>query len=258
MNMFVQLWKSLYSPKDIARFRFQGIGKTIGYVFLLTFLSILPMAYYLTTSFVEGIRNTSALLQNDLPSFTIENGQLHSSAKEPIHIDQYGFTIIFDSTGQVTKEDVERFNNAIGLLKHEAVLVANHQAQYYSYSTFPDMKITDKDVHSFIETMQSLLPVFIPLSFLLIYLFASASKFIGICILAFFGLILRSTLDKKLQYRHTWIMSAYAVTLSTVFFTVMEALQAVVPYAPFIHWFVSIAVLFLAIKEVPSAKPQNE
>ncbi|GMN98067.1 DUF1189 domain-containing protein [Parageobacillus thermoglucosidasius] len=258
MNMFVQLWKSLYSPKDIARFRFQGIGKTIGYVFLLTFLSILPMAYYLTTSFVEGIRNTSALLQNELPSFTIENGQLHSSAKEPVHIDQHGFTIVFDSTGQVTKEDVERFNNAIGLLKHEAVLIANHQSQYYSYSAFPDVKITDKDVHSFIETLQSLLPVFIPLLFIIIYLFASASKFIGICILAFFGLILRSTLDKKLQYRHTWIMSAYSVTLSTVFFAVMEALQTAVPYAAFIHWFVSIVVLFLAMKEVPSSRPHNE
>lgn len=258
MNVFVQLWKSLYSPKDIARFRFQGIGKTIGYVFLLTFLSVLPMTYYLTTSFIDGIRNTNALLENDLPPFTIENGQLHSTANKPIHIDQHGFTIIFDSTGQVAPGDVERFNNAIGLLKHEAVFVANHQVQYYNYSAFPDMKITNKDVRSFIATIQSLLPVFIPLLFLMIYLFASASKLIGICILAFFGLILRGVLEKKLQYRHTWIMSAYSVTLSTIFFTIMEALQTAVPYPPFIHWFVSIVVLFLAIKEVPSANPQNE
>lgn len=90
--------------------------------------------------------------------------------------------------------------------------------------------------------------------FVFIYLFTSTSKFIGVSVLAFIGLILRSTLDKNISYRHTWIMSAYAVTLSTTFFTIMETLQTAVPYAVPIHWFVSISVLFLAIKEIPSVK----
>jgi hypothetical protein len=259
MNMFIQLWKSLYSPKDIARFRFQKIGKSILYVFLLALISTLPLAYYFTTSFMEGIRYTSALLKNEIPAFTIENGELHSSATQPIIINEHGLTIVFDSTGQMTKEEVERYGNAIGLLKHEAVLIANNETQYYNYTMFPaEIKLTDQDVHTFIETLQSLLPVLVPLTFLFLYLFASASKFIGVSILAFIGLILRSTLDKKINYRHTWVMSAYAVTLSTVFFAIMEALQAVVPYAPFLHWFVSITVLFLAIKEIPSSTVHNQ
>ncbi|MFC0296975.1 DUF1189 domain-containing protein [Geobacillus jurassicus] len=254
MNVFVQLWKSLYSPKDIARFRFQGIGKTIGYLFLLTFLSILPTFYYASASLAEGVRTTSALLYNDLPSFAIENGELRSAAAKPIHIDQGGFTIIFDSTGEVAREEVERFPNAIALLKNEAVVVANYQAQHYSYATFPNMKITDQDVRTFIADLQSLLPVLIPLFGLVLYVLACAGKFISVCIFAFFGLILAGVLDKKLRYRHTWVMSAYAITLSTVFFTVMETVQAVVPYGALIHWFVSLVVLFLAVKEVPSAK----
>ncbi|QPA30087.1 DUF1189 domain-containing protein [Thermaerobacillus caldiproteolyticus] len=258
MNMFIQLWKSLYSPKDIARFRFQKIGKAILYVFLLALIFTLPLTYHFTTSFLEGIRYTSSLLKNEIPAFTIENGELHSSATQPIVIDEHGLTIVFDSTGQVTKEEVERSGNAIGLLKHEAVLVANNQTQYYSYTMLPEITLTNQDVHTFIETLQSLLPVLVPLTFLLLYLFTSASKFVGVSVLAFIGLILRSTLDKKITYRHTWVMSAYAVTLSTVFFAIMEALQAVVPYAPFIHWFVSITVLFLAIKEIPSAKIHRE
>jgi hypothetical protein len=254
MNIFAQLFKSLYSPNDIARFRFQGIGKTILYVFFLTFISVLPMAYHFANGFLEGIKNTGELLKSELPAFTIENGELNSSATEPVIIDKSGFRIVFDSTGQTTKEDVERYTNAIGFLKHEIVLVSNSETQYYDYAMFQNMKLTDKDVHSFIETLQSLMPVIVPVIFVILYIFASASKFIGITFLAFIGLIIRGTLGKNIKYRHTWIMSAYAVTLSTIFFAIMESLQVIVPYALAIHWFVSVTVLFLAIKEIPSPK----
>jgi hypothetical protein len=255
MNIFTQLFKSLYSPRDIARFRFQGIGKTILYVFFLTFISALPMTYHFANGFLEGIKHTGELLKNELPAFTIENGELSSSATEPVIIDKSGFHIVFDSTGQTTKEDVERYTNAIGFLKHEIVLVANSEAQYYDYAMFQNMKLTDQDVLSFIETLQSLMPVIVPVTFVILYIFASASKFIAITFLAFIGLIIRGTLGKNIKYRHTWIMSAYAVTLSTIFFTIMESLQVIVPYSLAIHWFVSITVLFLAIKEIPSPKP---
>ncbi|MED4877826.1 DUF1189 domain-containing protein [Anoxybacillus geothermalis] len=257
MNIFIQIWKSLYSPKDISRFRFQGIGKTIGYVFLLTLLSLLPTFYYFSTSLMEGVRTTGALLNNELPPFSIEKGELHSEAATPIHVDQGGFTIIFDSTGTVTEEEVERFPTAVALLKHEAVLVANHQAQRYSYATFPDIKITDQDVRAFVTDLESLLPVLIPLFGLVLYVLACAGKFLSVCVLAFFGLVFAGVLDKKLRYRHTWVMSAYAITLSTVFFTLMESMQTVVPYGVLIHWFVSLAVLFLAVKEVPSSAQRN-
>ncbi|ANB58201.1 hypothetical protein GFC29_1728 [Anoxybacillus sp. B7M1] len=258
MNLFMQLWKSLYSPKDIARFRFQKIGRSILYIFLLSLITSLPTTYYFTTSFIEGTRYTGGLLQNDIPSFTIENGSLHSSASEPIVMNEQGLTIVFDSTGKMTKEEVERLGTAIGLLKHEAVLVTNSQLQSYNYSMFPqDTKLTDQDVHSFIQTVQSLLPVLIPLAFLFLYIFTSASKFIGVCVLAFIGLILKGTLDKKISYRHTWVMSAYSITLSTIFFAIMEMMHTAVPYAPFLHWFVSITVLFLAIREIPSPKAHD-
>lgn len=254
MNIFAQLWKSLYSPKDIARFRFQKIGKAIGYVFLLAFLSSLPLSYYMSVNLVDGIRYMKTLLENEIPSFNIENGKLTSSATQPITINEHGLTIVFDSTGEVTKEKVERATNAIGLLKHEAIIVTNGQTQTYSYSMFSNMTLTDEDVRTLLEKLQSLLPVLIPILFVFIYLFTSTSKFIGVSVLAFIGLVLRSTLDKNISYRHTWIMSAYAVTLSTIFFTIMETLQTAVPYAVPIHWFVSISVLFLAIKEIPSVK----
>ncbi|WP_174881655.1 DUF1189 family protein, partial [Metabacillus niabensis] len=39
MNIFKQLFTSIYSPRTISTFRFQGIGKTILFVFILTLVS---------------------------------------------------------------------------------------------------------------------------------------------------------------------------------------------------------------------------
>ncbi|MEM1502182.1 DUF1189 family protein [Domibacillus sp. 8LH] len=42
MSLFKRFSKSLYSPKYIASFRFESIGKTITYIFFLSFIMFLP------------------------------------------------------------------------------------------------------------------------------------------------------------------------------------------------------------------------
>ncbi|WML30690.1 DUF1189 family protein [Neobacillus sp. OS1-32] len=63
MNIFKQLVKSIYSPKDIALFRLQGIGKTILYVFLLTFISILPSIVFLSSALTSGLSTAKSFIQ---------------------------------------------------------------------------------------------------------------------------------------------------------------------------------------------------
>ncbi|PEL32622.1 DUF1189 family protein [Bacillus pseudomycoides] len=45
MSVFMQLVKSLYSPKDMALFRFQKIGKTILYITLLCLIATIPKTF---------------------------------------------------------------------------------------------------------------------------------------------------------------------------------------------------------------------
>ena len=45
VSIFTLFYKSLYNPKEIAKFRFLGIGKTILFVFFLILLSSLPGFY---------------------------------------------------------------------------------------------------------------------------------------------------------------------------------------------------------------------
>jgi hypothetical protein len=251
MNIFQQLIKSLYSPKDIAKTRFQGIGKTILYVFLLTLISVIPTISYISLAINNGVETAAHTIENELPDFAIENGELTATdQKEPIYIEDEEFTIIFDSTGEINVNDLEGRDNAFALLKNEFVLIAGGTVDNYDYSTL-DLELTKENIMGMIDSVDSLLAVIIPVLAAIIYIFSSGVKFIEISILAIIGLILKNATHRNLPYRQLWRLSAYSVTLPTIFFTIMEAFQTQVPNGFLINWFVSTILLYLTIREVP-------
>lgn len=258
MNIFKQFYKSTYSPKDIASFRFQGIGKTILYVFFLTFLSILPSIYYLNTMLNEGIDSTKSIINDDIPSFTIENGTLSAETDVPITTDKGDFSIIVDPTGVITNEDVEDKDNAIALLKNEITVAAGGRIDSYSYSMMEGLTLTKEDFIDIVDTVDGMKGIIIPVISIFMFLVSSAVSFIEVSILAWIGLLLKNLAGRSINYRHLWRMAAYSVTLPTVFFTIMSALNTPVPNSFYINWFVEIIILFLALKELPNEKTNVE
>jgi hypothetical protein len=254
MNIFKQLIVSLYSPKEMAAFRNQGIGKTILYVFLLTLLSVLPSVYYFNSSMTSGFATIKETVEEELPSFSIENGELTSGENSPITVNKGDMTFVFDSTGTISQEEVAQNDNTIAFLKNEWVYAAAGQSQSMPYTMMGISTITDKDLLHFLSSMESMLPVMVPVTDAIIYLFSSAMKFIEVSLLAFFGLLLQSMVDKSVQYRHLWRLSAYCVTLPTIFFTIMESLKTIVTGGLLIHWFVALIMLMLTLKEMNKEK----
>ena len=59
---------------------------------------------------------------------------------------------------------------------------------------------------------------------------------------------------KTLNYQQLWKLSAYSITLSTIFFTIMRALVITVPSEFLVNWFVNFIILFLVLKEIPRRK----
>jgi hypothetical protein len=255
MNIFKQFFVSLFSPKDISTFREQKVGKTILYVFLLSLLSVLPSFYYFSSAITNGFHAFQSTVQQDLPPFTIENGELHSDIKAPLTINKEDVTIIFDSTNTITQENISSSDNTIYFLKNELVYSMAGQSQSMPYNMLGSTAITKEDVLSFIQSANSILPVFIPITCGIIYLFSAAGKFIEVSILALIGLLLKNILGKMLTYGQLWRLSAYSITLPTIFFMVMDALKTVVPSGFFIYWFVSIIILVLSLKEIKTETP---
>nr|WP_237562920.1 DUF1189 domain-containing protein [Bacillus dakarensis] len=250
LNIFKQLIVSLYSPKHISSFRSQGIGKTILYVFILTFLSVIPTIVYFSTALVNGINLAQETIQQKLPSFLIENGQLTSSHNETITIHQGGFTIIFDPSGDLSVNDLDSSIDSLALLQNELAVTAGGTIDSFSYSMLSDISLSKDDMLQFVDTIDSLLVIIISIFSIVIYLFASGIKFIGVTILALVGLILKKDNGNTLPYRYIWRMAAYSMTLSTVFFMIMDFLHTVVPFGFVLSWLISVLVLYLALKEI--------
>ncbi|MFP7297618.1 DUF1189 domain-containing protein [Neobacillus niacini] len=254
MNIFKQFYKSTHSPKDIASFRTQGIGKTILYVFLLTLISTLPTIYHLSTMLTAGIEGTKSVMNDELPSFTIDNGSLSADTEVPITIEKGDFSIIFDPTGVITTGDVEDEDAAFALLRNEIAVSAGGRIDTYSYSMLEGITLTKEDFIDLVDTVDGMKGIIIPVMSTFIFLFSSAVNFIEVSILALFGLALKNLAQRNISYRHLWRMAAYSVTLPTVFFTIMTAINTPVPNSFMINWFVEIIILFLAIKEIPKEK----
>jgi hypothetical protein len=254
INIFKQFYKSLYSPKDIASFRLQGIGKTIFYVFLLTILSVLPTIYYTNSTMNEAVQVAEETIREDLPDFQIENGLLSSSEDQPITINKGNFSIILDSTGAIDVDNISKTGDTLALLQREMVLSSGGEANSVPYSMMAMDTINKQEILTFIEGSDTALAFILPIFSLVIFLFSSALRFIEISVLALIGILLRNIVRKDLQYRHLWRMTAYSVTLPTVFFTIMGLFQTHVPFGSLINWFVSLTILLLAIQDVPSSK----
>lgn len=254
MNIFKQLIVSIYSPKTISTFRKQGIGKTILYVFLLTLISLLPSFYLFSTTIINETEVLQETIHNDLPPFTIENGELVSEETAPITINKNDLTIMFDSTGAVTSEEARNTTNSVFILKNELIYTIAGQSQSMPYSVLTNMTITKDDLIELTSSMDSLLPIFLSIMGVVVYLFSTAGKLIGVSFLALIGLFMNNILRKDLKYGELWRLSAYSVTLPTIFFMIMEALRTIVPSGFFIYWFVAIIMLVLVMKEIFSSE----
>lgn len=258
MNIFTQLIKSIYSPNDIARFRFQGIGKTILYVFILTLISIIPASYYSASTISEAAESVKETMKTDIPSFSIEQGELKSELKAPLTIKNESFTLIFDSTGTIEQKDLTGMDATFAILKNEAVLAAGGETNSFSYTLFGAETMTKQDIQRLINSASSSLPIWIGLLLIFIFVFSIGMKFIEVSILALFGLLLKNLAGRNLQYKQLWRMASYSVTLPTIFFAIMTLLKTTVPYSFAINWFVGSMILLLAIKEVPIPKKKND
>jgi Protein of unknown function (DUF1189) len=258
MNIFKQFYLSLYSPKDIAKFRFQGIGKTILYVFFLTLISLLPSFIYFGQSISEGLESSLSTLQSEFPDFEIKNGNLHTDTTETIETRKNDFTLFFDGTGTMTEQDVAvQSTNGFALLKTQFVLVAQGSIQTYPYSMLESLVISKEDIEQFLISMKSMLFIFLPVIGLTTYVFNVGIEFIEISILAFIGLLFKNSTGRNITYRHLWRLVAYSVTLSTVFFTIMAFLKTNVVGGFMINWFVTFVILILSIREIPKPKQRN-
>ena len=176
MSIFKQSIKSLHSPKYIAAFRMQGIGKTIRYLFFLALIMCIPMTIYMILYAAGGNESARMVIETKLPILTMENDLM--------------------------------------------------------------------EANSFI---------LLPSVLVMYYLFVSFILFIKVSIFGGIGLWMAHILKKRAEYRHTFRMAAYAVTLPALLIAVTELTGFTLPSGYLFDWIATSAMLIMAVRYLPGA-----
>ncbi|WP_349407835.1 DUF1189 domain-containing protein [Pseudalkalibacillus sp. SCS-8] len=258
MNIFKQFATSLYSPQQMATFRFQKIGKTIGYVFIMMLIAFIFIGTNIGVTISGMATSLDKVLNEDVPDFTFKDGTLTSDMEEPIKREIDGETFIFDTTNTVTRDDLEQYNNVMAILSDKTIIITEGSAETFDYMMMKDMTFKKSDITGFVESANNLLPLIITVVIIAAYIFMTALKFIGVTVLALIGLIVKNIMKRNLSYRQLWILSAYAVTLPTIFFALLESLNIMVPGQFLLYWIAAITMLSLTVKNVPAPKTTEE
>ncbi|KRU16178.1 DUF1189 domain-containing protein [Bacillus pumilus] len=248
MNVFKLLLKGIYSPKDIAKARFTGIGKAILFIFILSIIAAVPQGYHMSQEISNAMSGFQHVIKKDLPDFSIEKGKLQADQSEPIEKEENGITIIFDPAEKIKASELESKQTAIALLKEKAVIAIDGQMTDIPYQLLGGT-LTKDELARVTNQNQAII---ITVICVLLYLSTAALMFISATFLAMLGTFIKRMQQKELSFQMLWKLSAYSLTLTTVFFAIMSALNTPVANSFLLNWVINFIFLYLVVKEIPA------
>ncbi|WP_416827242.1 DUF1189 domain-containing protein [Ectobacillus polymachus] len=251
MPLFSQLFKSLYSPKEMARFRFQKIGKTILYILLLAILMTIPEMIQADRFVKEQFITLQDYFQKDVPNFSIENGTLKADSQNRVKKVENDYTFLFDPNGIETSISPSE-TNGLYLLKDRFVMISNGQKQSYTYSSMSQSSITKTEILDFFTYLKSIYPIAILIIGISLCFINSFTSFFGVTLLAFIGTVLSKQMNRRLSYKQIWTLTTYSITIPTIFFMIMKYLRIAVLSPLLIFTLVTLVLLYITVREVPT------
>ncbi|TYR82397.1 DUF1189 domain-containing protein [Priestia megaterium] len=260
MNIFQRLLISTSSLKKMSALRFEHPNKTIGYVSLLTFLSLLPAMFFMIFTILSGYHISIHQLSDKNTDFYIQDFKLYdeSATNNPLTLSTKYTNFIFDPLK--TSQDIAKNppSHAVGFLHDGLFITTNGRLQTYSYELLSWEDLNKKQMLSKLTDFKSFLIIFIPFSITVLYVLTAGLKFIQITCFALIGKIITYFLKKNLSYKHLWVLSAYSTTPMTLIFMVLSIFPSLSYQYTSLYWIGTILVYTLTIHLIPSRKKTNK
>lgn len=243
MNIFKQLIKSIYSPSDIATFINQRKRKSILFIFILALITLLPSTFTIGQTIIQSKNEIIDVINNEMPDFTIKNNQLVSTEQAPIIYNGDQLTYIFDSTNSLTATDITD-SSTVAFLSNGIYITG----EFFSYDLIgiqskSDLNILFEPITNSNTLIYTVLTAIYVSSAIVLFLVLN----IEVALISLIGVLLSR---KTYKFAQMYTIVPYTMTLTTVFFFIMDSLKIIVPFASFTALFVTLIVLYLTIIEL--------
>lgn len=252
MNIFKQFVDSLYSAKNMARYRKQSFILTFIFLILLNLIASIPVFFQTKTLISDFQREVIPALQEKTPTFEIKDGQFISEQKEDIVIPTSIVTIKFSSENTSASAPLKTSVPEFEFLKDKMVLKVGTQQTETSYNlTSMNINFTNQELLDFIHVLNTNINTVHAIYMMFFFVTSFLMLVLQIFLISFFGYILMRQEMRLATYKEIWLVSTCAIVIPTIFFTIMDLLQVIIPFGSFIFWGSAIFVLYQIIKEFP-------
>lgn len=134
------------------------------------------------------------------------------------------------------------------------VFLFNLFAEDKPLQNFQNYGLNPDQMQEFASSVNGVLPIIMIVIYLAMYILFSGILFSGVSVLSGIGLSLSKLFNKKLSYRHLWVMSCYSITLPVVLLTIIFLVNVHIPYSFFLFWVLTFIILARAIYKSPGKK----
>jgi len=185
-----------------------------------------------------------------VPDFSLSNGILTFDGPMPYTIEEDGFLMVIDTTGQTTLDDFEGIMNGILITETEISVINMGKIETTPFSLMAPLEISRDQIIKFLPAIKAIVVAGLAIWFI----FAFAGKLFGILMLTLIAVIATSIFRQRLTFGNQWNVAIYASTLPMLIKLANTLLGN--PLSGFmfiIYWGVAITYVFLGIYYMPDA-----
>lgn len=213
------------------------------YIFSLIFLITLSLSIRYSYDFKRGLNIVLDWTKQNLPPITIQNGIVSVDAKQPYKVVAEDFTLIIDTTGEITT--LEGYSRGILLMKDKLMYKeSDAKTETYSLSNIPVLKIDE----NFMNTLRrNIAWIVFPILFIFLYIGFSLARFLHILLFSLLSMATSSIANIKLSYKQLFNIGIYAITPSTILGALLAVSGIQLPLFGIIYSGLYIIYLIVAI-----------
>lgn len=242
MNFFNQVKESVIDFKFYKHIKDNRFAKSFLYLLLLLLIiySMLTVRNYLLVKSI--MEQAASSLRESVPEFQLENGKFSFEGEMPFYISNSNEAIFaIDTTGALDENSLQGTTTGILITEDAMHLKSNIQQQTLNFSEMKDSKFNKSDLIELLPKLSWWVLVFMLISFV----FVVAGQVLFAVILAMIGLIISSSLNIDLKYKHVLNFSIYALTLPMLIDLAIDIAGLPIPQFIFFMMYTAIAALYL-------------
>ncbi|WP_456277438.1 DUF1189 domain-containing protein [Bacillus sp. AK128] len=250
-SFFRKFKHAVMKPNEYPSMVQEGVKRSILYLLLLALTLGVISGVYHAVSAAVSYNSFLGNLEENVPYFALENGELTVEGDEPIIFEEDGASEIFiiDDTGEYTADNVEslleEYSMVVLVTKDSFIMVDGFETTEFPFSDLADIYV-DKDM--ILNFLPYLSWVLVLVGFGIVFWFFVSKLIMGF-LYALFGLIASKVMKKRYSYGQLYSMGLYGITVPTIIAIILSMLGYSLP------WIVYVAILMvyyvLALRSTP-------